>query len=271
MTIFLNEYRCTCGEEWSDEADCMCNDQCPACGQRDIEPYNSEDVTAEPSDDEKQQLAEMADERARRQAELYGPIAEGLPNDQPGLVQAMREAMEDYHAAVMAGGSDSNAAQLAETKIEAIIWKANGYTNFACLTESGAATILGRIVAAKAGDVPLWSQPGEFLVDVDGMRCRVEYRGFAGIGGSFDFHAVDWLSPFISNTGYRSHFFQTVPPGLSVSEFAADQIRQLRYEDGRLEFIRPDSAKINKKPLPSWIKAGGSMYQQADGQMALAL
>lgn len=40
---FLNHYR-HCGEEWSEEWSCMCNDRCPVCN-KEIEPYESEDLT----------------------------------------------------------------------------------------------------------------------------------------------------------------------------------------------------------------------------------
>lgn len=39
---FVNHYRCPeCGEEWQDEWSCACNDECPGCGLKDIEPYHS--------------------------------------------------------------------------------------------------------------------------------------------------------------------------------------------------------------------------------------
>ena len=31
-TGFINHYRCDCGEEWSDEWSCACDDDCPSCG-----------------------------------------------------------------------------------------------------------------------------------------------------------------------------------------------------------------------------------------------
>lgn len=43
--IYRNHYRCTCGTQWSDEWDCMCNDHCPAC-DKEIEPYNYEDLAS---------------------------------------------------------------------------------------------------------------------------------------------------------------------------------------------------------------------------------
>lgn len=42
--MFINFYKCPrCGHEWTDEWDCMCDDDCPACGNRHITPYHSED------------------------------------------------------------------------------------------------------------------------------------------------------------------------------------------------------------------------------------
>ena len=39
---FVNHYRCPrCGEEWQDEWSCACNDECPGCGLKDIEPQQS--------------------------------------------------------------------------------------------------------------------------------------------------------------------------------------------------------------------------------------
>jgi hypothetical protein len=42
-TMYLNHYRCTCGHEWTDKWNCMCNDRCPKC-DTEIEPYQSEEV-----------------------------------------------------------------------------------------------------------------------------------------------------------------------------------------------------------------------------------
>lgn len=40
---YRNFYRCPCGEEWTDEWDCTCNDRCPKCNA-EIEPYESIDL-----------------------------------------------------------------------------------------------------------------------------------------------------------------------------------------------------------------------------------
>jgi hypothetical protein len=41
--IYLNYY-VHCRTEWTDEWDCMCNDECPACQTKDIEPYQSQEI-----------------------------------------------------------------------------------------------------------------------------------------------------------------------------------------------------------------------------------
>jgi hypothetical protein len=46
MAWYANHYSCErCGEEWVDEWSCMCNDECPECGARDYEPFDSDDLT----------------------------------------------------------------------------------------------------------------------------------------------------------------------------------------------------------------------------------
>ena len=46
MAWFLNLYKCErCKHRWSDEWSCMCDDECPHCGFRDMTPYDSEDLT----------------------------------------------------------------------------------------------------------------------------------------------------------------------------------------------------------------------------------
>jgi hypothetical protein len=42
---YVNYYRCPFdGTKWADVWSCCCNDRCPKCGAKDIEPYKSEDV-----------------------------------------------------------------------------------------------------------------------------------------------------------------------------------------------------------------------------------
>ncbi len=46
MTWLLNFYRCDrCDRVWNDEWSCACDDACPYCGQRDMTPFDSKDLT----------------------------------------------------------------------------------------------------------------------------------------------------------------------------------------------------------------------------------
>jgi predicted nucleic acid-binding Zn-ribbon protein len=46
MAWFLNYYNCDrCGQDWTDEWSCMCDDDCPHCGARHMSPVNSDDLT----------------------------------------------------------------------------------------------------------------------------------------------------------------------------------------------------------------------------------
>jgi hypothetical protein len=40
---YLNFY-VHCRTEWTDEWDCMCNDECPVCHTKDIEPCQSQEI-----------------------------------------------------------------------------------------------------------------------------------------------------------------------------------------------------------------------------------
>lgn len=48
-TGFANFYRCPeCKTAWEDEWSCACNDECPGCGLKDIEPYESHEHPIDP-------------------------------------------------------------------------------------------------------------------------------------------------------------------------------------------------------------------------------
>jgi DNA-directed RNA polymerase subunit RPC12/RpoP len=46
MAWFLNFYKCErCRRRWTDEWSCMCDDECPHCGARNMTLHKSEDLT----------------------------------------------------------------------------------------------------------------------------------------------------------------------------------------------------------------------------------
>ena len=45
--MFKNYYQCDrCSHEWSDEWPAMCDDDCPSCGKRHLEPSDSTEIAA---------------------------------------------------------------------------------------------------------------------------------------------------------------------------------------------------------------------------------
>lgn len=92
--------------------------------------------------------------------------------------------------------------------------------------------MLARLTAAEPGTVPLWGQEGEFVIEVTGMRVRIEMDGMFGIGAgfspwmNFSAHAVDWDKPFLSETGYRSFMgmHAALVPGFTPDAFAREVI-----------------------------------------------
>src|ERR1700753_2287353 len=70
-----------------------------------------------------------------------------------------------------------------------------------------AASVAQKECSAAPGTVPKWGQSGEFVATVDGMRALVSVsEGFSVGRTHYEFRAVDLDRPFISPTGYRSHF-----------------------------------------------------------------
>jgi hypothetical protein len=46
LAWFRNHYECAgCGSTWADEWSCMCDDDCPHCGDRHMSPGESDDLT----------------------------------------------------------------------------------------------------------------------------------------------------------------------------------------------------------------------------------
>src|SRR5690606_9938292 len=84
-----------------------------------------------------------------------------LPADLDGLLAAAVAAVVDLDAAVMRG--DGAAAELADQRYDAIVWRLNGGTRFGCMADDGAAgRVIERHCAAELGTVPLWGQRGQF-------------------------------------------------------------------------------------------------------------
>jgi hypothetical protein len=105
------------------------------------------------------------------------------------------------------------------------------------------------------GDVPLWGQRGQFLVADGDMRALVEYEaGYGGpLGAHFQFHVIDLDRPFISETGYRSHF-DTAQGCMTVDEVARGILAAQRAEKKRPVMVEASYRdRLADAPLPAWL------------------
>lgn len=65
MAWFLNFYRCDrCCRVWKDEWSCACDDECPHCGNRNMSPFKSEDLTEFVAPDGKEFVAIRSSDNA---------------------------------------------------------------------------------------------------------------------------------------------------------------------------------------------------------------
>ncbi|MGZ8181799.1 MAG: klcB [Methylobacter sp.] len=184
--------------------------------------------------------------RDREMAEL----AAFMPDDSAGLMALAFISVTEFHEAVLSGDVDKAAAVSA--RYDATIWKLNGGTFFGSVAdEQAAGSMIERHCRAVPGKVPMWGQRGEFIIITGEVRALVEYSQVGRIGAHFAFHAVDLDSPFISETGYKSHF-DNIRGGCSVDEAAtsifADYIKEKRYN------IKADNRnRLARQVLPDWM------------------
>jgi hypothetical protein len=62
---FRNFYRCPyCSTEWEDVWDSMCDDDCPACEERHISPYKSEDIKDGTSGQDRESYSDDQDRKS---------------------------------------------------------------------------------------------------------------------------------------------------------------------------------------------------------------
>ncbi|MBV6831308.1 klcB [Xanthomonas euvesicatoria] len=185
------------------------------------------------------------------------PAAELLaevPTDRDELLAAAVAAVVEIDVAIMRG--DGAAAEAASDRYEAVIWKMNGGTHVGSMADHDApGQVIERHCAAVPGDVPLWGQRGQFLVADGDMRALVEYEsGYGGpLGAHFQFHVIDLDRPFISETGYRSHF-DTARGCMTVDEVARGILAAQRAEKKRPVMVEASYRdRLADAPLPAWM------------------
>jgi len=175
----------------------------------------------------------------RETAHLPGTMEEGIP--------FYRLLIRQHHAAMFAADVQATIALRKEANL--LARRLNGGEPGILAGEDAPGCVLARQSAAARGAVPLWGQEGAFVLDMSGMRVRVEMEGMFGIGSSFGFwlgfdvHAVDFDRSFLSETGYRSFVGLRADPvaGFTPDAFARKVIETYvsRELKGRLRAIEP--------------------------------
>jgi hypothetical protein len=171
-----------------------------------------------------QQLGFGFDEMLHEQetAHLPGTMEEAIPY--------YRKMLERHNEAMLAG--DIPAAMKIRDEADELAIKLNDGKSLGICAPDGPAKILERETAAPKGAVPLWGQKGDFVIDVNGMRVRIEQDGIFGIGTfmspapGFKTHAVDYDKPFLSETGFRSFigYRPDLVPGMTPDVMARELI-----------------------------------------------
>ena len=176
-----------------------------------------------------------------------------LPSSIEDGIAYYRAMLERHHAAMLAG----DAAEAARLQQEAhqLATHLNNDEPGILANEDSPGYVLSRETASKPGVVPLWGQAGEFVVDVDGMKARIESNGIFSVGGAagFSAHAVLWERPFLSNTGFRSFLgvhFQVVA-GVTFDAFITEVLRThiKRELKGKLPQIEPRYRPVAPPPV----------------------
>lgn len=164
-------------------------------------------------------------------------------------------------------GKSPEQAALAELRYEVAVYRLHGDSFFGC---AGVRRALKHEFAAEPGQVPGWSQGGEWLEEVAGMRIRV----VAGHGPKnvtdLEFYAVDLDKPFLSKTGFRSHFtFADRWFGMELGAAVRQLLESALVEkDWQLKPI--DEGDRSKVTLPAWLAAALAGVTR-NGQLAMPL
>lgn len=182
-------------------------------------------------------------------------IAATLPTGQDALLSVALGAVSACNEAVLAG--DVVAANAASSRYEAAVWKLHGETFLGCRDSSdpkAGGNVIEKHCEAVPGAVPMWGQKGEFLVMVDGVRALVNFNdGWGSLTDcNYSFHAVDLDGPFISETGYLSHF-GVAEFGKTVLE-AAQELLAGFLKKGRRYVRAEEQNSLAKNALPRWLK-----------------
>jgi hypothetical protein len=204
---------------------------------------------------EPQQLGFGFDDMAEEQRTAH------IPSTMEDAIPYYRGLIEKHHAAMMSGDVEKTMAIRREA--DDLAYKVNGDDAGIKGGPDAPCYVLERATAAPEGTMPVWGQTGEFTLDIDGMKVRIEQDGIFGTGShsmfwpGFAAHAVDYDKPFLSETGFRSFIgvHTDVVPGISPDKFAEQIIRSHVTRDRKNKlgkigatYVEREMARRSEKP-----------------------
>ena len=173
------------------------------------------------------------------------------------IKEAKRIALE-FENAVRTNDGDS--ASTAARSFRSLIAATNGENgSFGSFAEDGAGTAITAALMAEAGLVPHWGQNGLFVLETRHGRALVDFTCPLDVCSSFGFTAIDLGLPFISETGYRSHFYTEWPP-LSVKEAAAAIFCQYA-EAEKMTNIEIEYRQRRSNSMPDFARSSCTSFQ----------
>lgn len=193
-----------------------------------------------------------------------------LPAD-PAKLEALAEQYQlTFNAAVLAGHVDVVRAQ--GDALAAVAIKLNDGVSRGCLGDESALKAIIHRKAPPLGQVPLWGQDGEFLLEVDGIRIRVRAQSSGlDVVLSVDLNVVDLDQLFISETGYRStYIWADRSLGLTVDQAVRRDVElMLAAKGGKPRMVEPDAyVRQRWQGVPAWL-ADLLAGVKADGQLLM--
>jgi hypothetical protein len=175
-----------------------------------------------------------------------------LPGTMEEAIPFYRKLLERHHEAMLAG--DAPAAMKLREEAHELAYKLNGGDAGIKGGPDAPCYVLERGTEAPPGTVPMWGQTGEFTVDVNGMKARIEQDGIFGTVASyhlypgFGAHAVDYQKPFFSETGYRVFFPQAEAiPGITPDAFAKMAIEEYIKHERKGKLCKIEQSHVDRE------------------------
>ncbi|MDQ7813983.1 hypothetical protein [Brevundimonas sp.] len=196
-------------------------------------------------------------------------LAANLPAEETARIEVARAALAAAHAAILA--EDEDGYELAVQQYDAVIYALTGFSFFASEVDTGGGQRLREAFAAPAGEVPMWGQAGQFVIDHAGVRAVVQMNGGFNGTGYASFHAASASGLFVSDTGFLSLTGRKPVLGCTVEEAARMWLEAEIANRGRVA-LSPQYRDRDYQARYPWLAMDEStsspLYREASGQMA---